>query len=167
MKAGFIIAALIALAAMSIGCVVPLNIPNIDSTLEGASTMERAMLILYVADQARSKSFYKAVLDAEPLMDMPGMTEFPLAGNTTLGLMPEKGTKSFLGDKLPDAQSGNGIPRCELYLFVDDPHKSYQTLVDSGGLPISEPARKPWGDIVAYGADPDGHVIAFAKPAGE
>ncbi len=129
--------------------------------------MEKAMVILYVADQTRSKKFYRAVLGVEPLMDMPGMTEFPLTEKTSLGLMPEQGTKSFLGDKLPDAHTGNGIPRCELYLFVSDPHASFKALVDNGGISVSAPQKMPWGDIVAYGADPDGHVIAFAKPAGE
>ena len=127
--------------------------------------MEKAMIILYVADQQRSKEFYRAVLGIEPALDVPGMTEFPLTQTTSLGLMPEKGTSSFLGTVLPPAKSGSGIPRCELYLFVKDPAESYQALVDADGIAISKPEKRPWGDVTAYGADPDGHVIAFAAPA--
>jgi len=34
-----------------------------------------------------------------------------------------------------------------------------------GGLGISPPTLRPWGDTVAYGADPDGHIVAFASRA--
>ncbi len=129
--------------------------------------MNKAMVILYVADQARSRAFYRAVLGEDSLLDVPGMTEFPLSGTTTLGLMPEKGTSTFLGDALPTPSSGNGIPRCELYLFVDDPEKQYRTLIEAGGTGISEPMKRPWGDFVAYGTDPDGHILAFAKTPAE
>ncbi|MHA1569479.1 MAG: VOC family protein, partial [Alphaproteobacteria bacterium] len=66
----------------------------------------------------------------------------------------------------PPASTGNGIPRCELYLFVENPTKSHEALVAAGGTAISEAQKRPWGDLVAYGADPDGHVLAFARPSG-
>ena len=133
--------------------------------MKGMAPMKKAMIILYVADQKQSKDFYRAILGAEPLLDVPGMTEFPLVEGASLGLMPEAGTASFLGDVLPAAETGKGIPRCELYLFVENPDESYRILVDAGGTTISEPRARPWGDVTAYGADPDGHVIAFAKKA--
>ncbi|RJO68871.1 MAG: glyoxalase [Myxococcales bacterium] len=126
--------------------------------------MNKMMIILYVADQARSKAFYRAILGAEPALDVPGMTEFPLAAGATLGLMPEPGAARLLGDALPAPSTGNGIPRCELYLLVDDPEASYEALLAAGGKPVSPPAPRDWGDVAAYGADPDGHVVAFAKP---
>ena len=143
------------------GCVRPgLDAP---AAMKGGATMNKAMVILYVADQERSKAFYGEILGSDPLMNVPGMTEFPLSGSTSLGLMPESGTTSFLGDKLPAPSTGSGIPRCELYLFVESPGQSYDRLVKAGGVPVSPPEQRPWGDTVAYGADPDGHVIAFAK----
>ena len=125
--------------------------------------MNNVMIILYVADQARSREFYRAVLGVAPRLDVPGMTEFPLMDHVSLGLMPEGGTTSFLGTALPPAASGNGIPRCELYLHVDDPAKSFEILTENGGTALGAAAPRPWGDTVAYGADPDGHVIALAK----
>ena len=125
--------------------------------------MNKAMIILYVADQARSRDFYRSILDTAPLLDVPGMTEFPLAGGVSLGLMPEGGTTSFLGTALPAASGGNGIPRCELYLHVDDPAAHFLTLQQAGGTALGAAAPRPWGDTVAYGADPDGHIVAFAK----
>lgn len=121
------------------------------------------MIILYVANQQRSSSFYKAVLGKDPILDVPGMTEFELNKKTLLGLMPEEGIQKILGDKLPHPSSGNGIPRCELYISVLDVAKAFDNLLNKGGKPISPPKKRDWGHFAAYGADPDGHVIAFAQ----
>jgi predicted enzyme related to lactoylglutathione lyase len=122
-----------------------------------------SMIILYVADQIRSKEFYRKVLDQEPKLDVPGMTEFYLTDNFLLGLMPESGISKIVCPKMPEPSSGNGVPRCELYLIVKDPSAALQTAVSAGAVLISEAAPRDWGDAVAYCADPDGHIIALAK----
>lgn len=119
--------------------------------------------ILYVADQEKSKLFYTQILNKEPVLDVPGMTEFLLDEKTKLGLMPEKGIQKILSPKMPNPSSGKGIPRCELYLKFENILSYYQSALIAGAKPISEPAPRDWGDIVAYVADPDGHIIAFAQ----
>ncbi|MFH0866946.1 MAG: VOC family protein [Bacteroidota bacterium] len=121
------------------------------------------MIILYVADQQRSSNLYKAVLGKEPILDVPGMTEFELNEKTILGLMPEAGIQKILGDKTPLASTGNGIPRCEFYIAVPDVSKAFDNLISNGGKSISPPEMREWGHFAAYGADPDGHIIAFAQ----
>jgi predicted enzyme related to lactoylglutathione lyase len=121
------------------------------------------MIILYVADQQRSRDFYKAILGKEPSLDVPGMTEFALNEKTQLGLMPESGIAKLLGDAIPNPALGNGIPRCEIYIAVENVKQSYENLIKHGGKAISEPQMRNWGHVVAYGADPDGHVIALAS----
>ena len=125
--------------------------------------MEKSLFIIYVQDQARSRAFYETILDAKPVLDVTGMTEFSLTSSSSLGIMPEEGIARLLGDQVPHPQSGNGIPRCELYLFVSDPAEHYDRLQTAGGTTISPPQPQPWGDLAAYGADPDGHVVAFAR----
>ncbi|MGD0712199.1 MAG: VOC family protein [Bacteroidales bacterium] len=121
------------------------------------------MIILYVADQQRSRDFYKAILNKEPSLDVPGMTEFALNEKTQLGLMPENGIAKILGDALPHPAKGNGIPRCEIYIAVENVKQSFDNLILNGGKAISEPQMRNWGHVVAYGSDPDGHVIALAS----
>jgi predicted enzyme related to lactoylglutathione lyase len=121
------------------------------------------MIILYVADQQRSSKFYRSVLGKEPLLDVPGMTEFELNEKTLLGLMPEAGIEKILGDKVPAPSTGKGIPRCEIYLSVPDVKKAFENLIQNGGKIISPPEIRNWGHLAAYGSDPDGHVIAFAQ----
>ena len=75
--------------------------------------------ILYVKDQVRSRGFYRTLLGMEPVLDVPGMTEFDLGG-CKLGLMPENGIARIITPALPNPKTGSGIPRCELYLLVVD-----------------------------------------------
>ena len=126
--------------------------------------MEKAFFIIYVEDQDRSREFYEAVLGAKPILDVPGMTEFRLTDSSSFGIMLKQGIAGLLGDEVPHPQTGNGIPRCELYLLVTDPAARYNRLLEAGGKGISSPKPRPWGDLAAYGADPDGHVVAFASP---
>lgn len=128
--------------------------------------MSSAIIILYVADQERSKRFYSTILGTEPVLDVPGMTELPLAGEATLGLMPAEGIHELLGAAVPHPNDGHGIPRCELYLRVDEPEAHYQRALDAGAKDIDGPRERSWGEIAAYVADPDGHIVAFAKPVG-
>ena len=65
--------------------------------------MEAAEFILYVADQARATAFYRHVLAAEPVLDVPGMTEFDLGG-ATLGLMPAADMEDLLARQILGAR---------------------------------------------------------------
>lgn len=125
--------------------------------------MNAIQFILYVADQHKSKVFYSRVLNLDPVLDVPGMTEFQLSENCKLGLMPETGIAKILNDKTPHPSSGNGIPRCELYLYVSKIECYFSRAVASGGKIISEIAPRDWGDKAGYISDPDGHIIVFAE----
>lgn len=121
--------------------------------------------ILYVSDQQRSVDFYAAVLQLQPSLNVPGMTEFTLAENLKLGLMPENGIAKIITPAMVHPASGNGIPRSELYLQVDDVEAAMQRAEDAGAKIVDAAADRDWGDTVGYVADLDGHVIAFAKKA--
>lgn len=92
---------------------------------------EQLLIILYVKDQQRSKDFYSKILQREPVLDVQGMTEFEINKSCSLGLMPENGIAKILLDKTPHPATGNGIPRCELYLFTDDIEESFQNALNA------------------------------------
>ncbi len=121
------------------------------------------MFILYVANQQKSKEFYENLLELEPVIDVPGMTEFQLAGSCKLGIMPEDGIAKILNDKTPHPKAGSGIPRCELYLKVADAHEYLARALALGAKEISPVQDRDWGDRVGYVSDIDGHVVAFAE----
>lgn len=120
-------------------------------------------IILYVSNQERSKIFYSAILKQLPSLDVPGMTEFMLADNLKLGLMPDNGIAKIVTPLMPHPSAGTGIPRCELYLLVDDLQSVFDNAIKFGAKEISKVSDRDWGDRVGYVADFDGHVIAFAE----
>lgn len=125
--------------------------------------MQKFEFIIYVKDQNRSRDFYKTLLNMIPSLDVPGMTEFHLTENCKLGIMHESGIAKILGDKVPHPSKGKGIPRCEIYLFVDSPQLTLDKALKAGATFISNAKLRDWNHIVAYAADPDGHILAFAK----
>ncbi len=123
----------------------------------------RATFVLYVRDQKISTAFYRGVLAAEPVLDVPGMTMFALGEGATLGLMPEAGIVRLL-EEMKDPALGSGIPRAELYLQVDDPAAHHARALAGGATELSPLLDRDWGDRAAYSADPDGHILALAAP---
>lgn len=119
--------------------------------------------ILFVKDQDVSTDFYTRLFRKEPELNVPGMTEFLLAENCKLGLMPNQGIAKILLDKTPHPSLGYGIPRCELYFYVEDIELEYQHALKIGAIPISHIEDRDWGDRVCYFSDLDGHIIAFAE----
>ncbi|MBN8670009.1 MAG: hypothetical protein J0L80_04945 [Chitinophagales bacterium] len=120
-------------------------------------------IIFYVADQQMSKQFYQFVLNAKPILDVPGMTEFLLSKDCKLGLMPETGIAKILGDKVPHPSTGNGIPRYELYLYTTGTADYYQRLVIAGAKEISL-SKKGLGEIVpVISVIETAYVIAVAE----
>ncbi|MEN8007671.1 MAG: VOC family protein [Candidatus Krumholzibacteriota bacterium] len=122
------------------------------------------MFILYVSDQQASRDFYAAILEREPVLDVPGMTEFELLDGSSLGLMPEAGIQKLLGEALPEPAFGDGGLRAEVYLLVDDPRACLRRAVTAGARLLSECAARDWGDLAGYCLDADGYVLGFAAP---
>lgn len=127
--------------------------------------LSKIQIILYVASQSASREFYAQLLQQPPTLDVPGMTEFELPG-VKLGLMPETGIARILCPALPHPDAGQGVPRCELYLLVDDPEVWMQRALQTGARLVSPVQPRDWGDRAGYVADADGHVLAFAAGSG-
>lgn len=126
--------------------------------------IQAVQFILYVADQAKSATFYRTLLGQAPTLDVPGMTEFELGQGAKLGLMPEQGIAKITSGPLPHPAQGSGVPRCELYLLVEDLPQAVRRAEEAGAMPVDAAADRDWGHRVAYYADTDGHVIALAVP---
>lgn len=86
------------------------------------------------------------------------MTEFTLAENLKLGLMPNRGIA-----KTPHPEEDNGIPRCELYCYVADVEAAYAYAVKSGARLISPVENRDWGDKVCYFAIRTGISLRLLK----
>ena len=118
--------------------------------------------ILYVSNQEKSRDFYQILLQQKPSLDVSGMTEFTLNDFVKIGLMPNDGIAKIITPKLPHPTSGIGIPRCELYLQVDNIESIFEEAKQAGATEVSPIALRDWGDYVGYISDFDGHIIALA-----
>lgn len=125
--------------------------------------IKSAETILYVEDQQLSTAFYEKLFRKQADLNVPGMTEFHFAGNFILGLMPNNGIAKILVDKTPHPKTGTGIPRCELYFYVDNLASEYENALSVGARLVSPVEQRNWGDRACYFADQDGHIIAFAE----
>lgn len=148
-----VMAWLLSLAALAAGpgagCQHPrLNVADRAQTPQ-ERTMRSTLFIFYVHDQDRSMAFYSQVLAQQPVLHVPGMTEFALPGGGSLGLMPERGISRLLGDRLPDPSRAAGIPRAELYLTVDDAQDYQDRTLGAGATELSALQLRDWGDRVA------------------
>lgn len=121
--------------------------------------------ILYVADQVAAARFYQELLGIPPRLDVPGMTEFEIGPGSVLGLMPVASIRRLLGSALRNPDEGAGIPRCEIYLVVDDAEAWHRRAIAAGATELSGVALRNWGHRAGYSVDRDGHVIAFAEEA--
>lgn len=119
--------------------------------------------ILYVSNQEKSRDFYQILLQQKPSLDVSGITEFTLNDFVKIGLMPNDGIAKIITPKLPHPTSGIGIPRCELYLQVDNIETIFEEAKQAGATEISPITLRDWGDYVGYISDFDGHVIALAS----
>jgi len=126
--------------------------------------MKEAYFLFYVSDQARSAAYYRKVFDREPILDVPGITEFRLLDDTVLAVMPVDSAKRLLGET--HFSSPGDAPRAEVYLVVDDPLAYHRRALESGGVEVSPWQQRDWGHRAAYSLDPDGHVLAFAEKTG-
>lgn len=125
--------------------------------------MKLFQFIIYVADQRRSADFYRRLLAQEPVLDVPGMTEFELSPSSKLGIMPEHGIAGILAEKTPHPANGSGIPRCEIYLLSERLQPYYDRAKELEAVLVSDVAPRDWGHRVCYFSDPDGHILAFAE----
>ncbi|HMJ16418.1 MAG TPA: VOC family protein [Polyangiaceae bacterium] len=123
------------------------------------SIVRRLFPMLSVEDMARSLRFYRDLLDGSESYRFP-----------------ETGTPAFMVVRLGDSdiglgQLGNAPPlhgqvqrpatghRMELCIYVEDVDATVERL-KQGGVPVLlEPQDQPWGERVAYVADPDGNLL--------
>jgi lactoylglutathione lyase len=55
--------------------------------------------------------------------------------------------------------------RFEMFVYVGDVDSAVEELRQSQGTILREAMDMPWGERVAYVADPDGNPVALAAPA--
>lgn len=119
--------------------------------------------ILYVSDQQASTDFYSRLLQKQPDLNVPGMTEFYLSENCVLGLMPYTGIEKILGSKSQVLRGNSGSVKSEIYIVVDELKSIYERAKTLDVCILNDLAERDWGHRAFYFSDKDGNLIAFAE----
>lgn len=122
-----------------------------------------SLVILAVRDLARARRFYDGLFAWPAAVDAPVYVEYALPDGMRLGLYRDEAfARNTLAPTTP--RLDGHTTATELYLMVDDLDAAVARFEAHGATCRSPAAARPWGDTVAYFEDPDGNVVAVARP---
>ena len=127
--------------------------------------MKLGYVIIYVEDVSASINFYQSAFGFSPgfVHESGGYAELE-TGGTVLAFA----AKQVADDSLPDGYEllsrMTRPPGIEIAMVTDDVPAAVNTAIAAGAEMISEPAEKPWGQIVGYVRAPDGVLIEVCTP---
>jgi lactoylglutathione lyase len=124
----------------------------------------RLLPMLSVADLGASVAFYGDLLGGEEAYRFPPEDPVFLTlrfGAAELGI--GAATDEPLHGRPQRPATGH---RIELCVYVDDVDATVAAARGRGTEVVREPADQPWGERVAYLADPDGNLVMLAAPGG-
>jgi lactoylglutathione lyase len=127
--------------------------------------MPRAFPVIYARDVARAADFYERLLGFERQYQFPPDGEPGYVGlrrdEADLGVVHESSPRQMIG-----ASMGDG-PRFELFVYVDDVDSAIQLMRAADIRVLREPENMPWGERVAFVADPEGNPVALAASSAD
>ncbi|HKX42555.1 MAG TPA: VOC family protein [Burkholderiaceae bacterium] len=122
--------------------------------------MQFAYTIVYVSDVGESLDFFARAfgLKGRFLHESGEYGELE-TGATTLAFAAHTTARSNLGTDYVAADASPDPLGVEIALVTDDVAQACQRAVDAGATLLTEPAAKPWGQIVAFVRCPDGTLV--------
>jgi lactoylglutathione lyase len=128
--------------------------------------MRHAITIFAVDDVARAAAFYEAAVGARRRVDVGVYVELDLPDGPGVGVYQRDGFAKNTGRPNAPCTAGS-TTGTEIYFRVDDVDAAVSRALAAGAVMLSPAATRPWGETVAYVADPDGNVLAFARESGD
>ncbi|TYS10885.1 VOC family protein [Bacillus subtilis] len=117
-------------------------------------------LILYVSDSKRAIHFYQDILGLPIRAEHGTYIEFE-TGSAILALNTRESAREITPLDIPDTSASNTF---EIGFVTENVEAVMKRVREQGVTIIGEPKVKPWGQMVAYISDPDGHYIEICSP---
>jgi lactoylglutathione lyase len=120
----------------------------------------RAFPVLHARDVPGLAAFY-ALLGFVEQIRLPG----PDGAPGYIGLRRDAAELAITTEDSPRQLAGvepGAGPRGELYVYVEDVDAAVAALRDTGARVHREATTMPWGERVAYLADPEGNLLTLA-----
>jgi lactoylglutathione lyase len=122
--------------------------------------MPRSFAVVYVRDIPKALGFYRDLLGYEQQSCFPPEGEPVFVSldrdGSELGLVHESSPQTLISKSIGDG------PRFELFTYVDDVDASIVKMRDAGVPVLREAEDMPWGERLAFVADPDGNPVTLA-----
>jgi lactoylglutathione lyase len=122
----------------------------------------RAFPVLYAKDVEGLAAFYVRLGFEEHsrLAHQDGGAGFVglRRGSSEMAVVTEDSPRMLAG-----VEPGEG-PRHELFVYVEDVDETVGALRGAGANVVREPADMPWGERVAFVADPERNLVSLATP---
>ena len=122
-----------------------------------------ALVILAVSDLDRATRFYQETFGWTQIVATPVYVEFTVPDKLRLGLY-ERASFSRNTTITPIEPTESGITGTEIYLYTTNFDLLMERLKHNGARQLSPLQERSWGEEVVYFADPDGNVLALARP---
>jgi lactoylglutathione lyase len=123
---------------------------------------QRAFPVIYARDVVRVAAFY-ARLGFEERARLPDEGEPGFIGlrrdEAELAVVTVESPRQLIGLDVGTA------PRFELFVYVRDVDREVADLREAGHTILRDAEDRPWGERVAYVADPEGNPVALAMAA--
>lgn len=122
--------------------------------------MHLGYVILYADDVSATVSFYQRAFGLDTRFVQPSGDYAEMeTGATALGIV----SRDFVAGHLRGAAGKRGAPSAEIGIVVEDVAAAVERAVGAGAEPLSEPAEMPWGQTIAYVADPNGFPVELCS----
>lgn len=126
--------------------------------------MKLGYAILYVNDVGASISFYEKAFGLKrKFLHESGQYGEMETGQTTLSFANRNSSKPEGLDLLGISKSRSTFP-IEIAFTTKNVTAAFKQAIDSGCKVVSEPKKKPWGQIVSYVLDSDGFLVEICSP---
>jgi lactoylglutathione lyase len=127
------------------------------------ASVRHVLTVLAFDDLPRAVAFYRAALGWAVAVEAPVYVELAHPGGMRLGLYQREAFGRNTG-QAPVAVPPGALATAELYFQAADLEAAMAGMEAAGARCLSAAAMRDWGDEVAYFADPEGHVLALARP---
>ncbi|WP_421382829.1 VOC family protein [Bacillus salacetis] len=124
-------------------------------------SLKLGYIILYVENLDKTIHFYRDLLGLSIKMEAGTYIELE-TGATTLSFNTRESGRDITGLPIPDQKRKEQT--FEIGLVTEDVKGVVEKLRAEGVAILLEPTEKPWGQVVAYVEDPDGHYIEICTP---
>ena len=127
--------------------------------------MKYGYTIIFVSSVVETLEFYKNAFgfDVKFVHESKAYGELDTGGTTLAFASHEMGDMNLEGKYIKANVKDNpfGI---ELAFVTEEVVSAYSKAVESGAVPIKEPEKKPWGQLVGYVRAVDGSIIELCSP---